>query len=693
MRNTIKPTGRSLGIIALLVLALVFSFVTLVSCQTGADGKDGKPAQKVYIDEDGYWHYIGGGRVTDDTGKEVRAYMRQPVGTDFTFNGVKGDDTYNIDNQLTQYYGNVKQIQLFPLPGMSGNVSGVPGGDIISYSFQNVADFPDDPDVEDYIDPDTLINLDGKDIYGTPTSGGTYLYYTSEGAYFTDNDGKDSNILRQDGKITAAKQKLIQLPLGTYRIFFSITRQNAYYYEATNVPMLDKDGTSLKLTVKESEVKASDFALVKEVSYSADYFYIGDVSGSSLSNILVSNREDLDQVVFSNVKFYDEGKDDVIATPVKAGRYDVRVTMPKLHTTGDGVDDRWYSLNEAGEKVNSVTGLLVGTFEITSRYPNVADYSFPNASTQVAYRVDTTVAPTLALKSDPLTINRNAGVLGEDRVSNGAREIILYHKDKDADSPAYSSVNPPVMPGTYLVDFIVKLTTSETDKNWKEITSAAPLSTILTLSKPDVPLSGLDAWLTARPPSTTDPDNSNLYYSVTLSSVGSDLGGASTENGSLGKIISGHTGRNVKLDLTGNTNLTSIGASAFDDVRTLYGITLNDEVTSIGGSAFNNCRKLSEVTLGSNVSTIAGFAFGSTIIEKIIFPDSLTEISANAFSDCSSLVWISIYNKDGAEASRVDVHSGAFPSDSFMIQYNLNSAGIYQRTASNGTAWERTGNR
>ena len=67
-------------------------------------------------------------------------------------------------------------------------------------------------------------------------------------------------------------------------------------------------------------------------------------------------------------------------------------------------------------------------------------------------------------------------------------------------------------------------------------------------------------------------------------------------------------------------------------------ITFEGDVTTIGANAFFDCRSLASITIPEGVTTIVGDAFYScTSLASITIPESVTELGADAFAHCSNL--------------------------------------------------------
>ena len=80
----------------------------------------------------------------------------------------------------------------------------------------------------------------------------------------------------------------------------------------------------------------------------------------------------------------------------------------------------------------------------------------------------------------------------------------------------------------------------------------------------------------------------------------------------IAKVIS-EAGKYVSLNLSGSP-LTAIPQGAFENCKTLAGITIPDSVTGIGGSAFYGCTSLTSIIIPKSVTSIEGrYAFGDNL--------------------------------------------------------------------------------
>ena len=94
----------------------------------------------------------------------------------------------------------------------------------------------------------------------------------------------------------------------------------------------------------------------------------------------------------------------------------------------------------------------------------------------------------------------------------------------------------------------------------------------------------------------------------------------------------------AKTSVTIPNSVTSIGASAFYECRSLTSVTIPNSVTSIGASAFYECRSLTSVTIPNSVTSIGNSTFRNcSRLTSVTIPNSVTSIGYNAFYNCESL--------------------------------------------------------
>ncbi|MDR1602695.1 MAG: leucine-rich repeat protein [Tannerella sp.] len=99
--------------------------------------------------------------------------------------------------------------------------------------------------------------------------------------------------------------------------------------------------------------------------------------------------------------------------------------------------------------------------------------------------------------------------------------------------------------------------------------------------------------------------------------------------------------------VTVNSGVTSIGGNAFANCSNLSSVVIAGTVTSIGGSTFAYCTSLTSVNISAGVESIGEGAFSGSGLTSVNIPASVTDIGALAFTNCSNLTSITV---DGANA-------------------------------------------
>ena len=107
--------------------------------------------------------------------------------------------------------------------------------------------------------------------------------------------------------------------------------------------------------------------------------------------------------------------------------------------------------------------------------------------------------------------------------------------------------------------------------------------------------------------------------------------------------------------ITIGEGVTSIGDNAFywcgnggSVKETVVEIGSESDLTSIGASAFGGCTKLKSVTLPSTLTTIGANAFDCSGLTSITIPASVTTIGNAAFQNCNSMNTITIADSENA---------------------------------------------
>lgn len=97
--------------------------------------------------------------------------------------------------------------------------------------------------------------------------------------------------------------------------------------------------------------------------------------------------------------------------------------------------------------------------------------------------------------------------------------------------------------------------------------------------------------------------------------------------------------RSVKLPKT----VSSLGNYFFAGCTALERIVLPDSVTEIGSNLFNGCTALTDVTLSTNLQAIPENTFyGCVSLQKLVAPYAVTKIGKTAFANCTSLTELTL---------------------------------------------------
>ena len=124
------------------------------------------------------------------------------------------------------------------------------------------------------------------------------------------------------------------------------------------------------------------------------------------------------------------------------------------------------------------------------------------------------------------------------------------------------------------------------------------------------------------------------------------------------------------------SNLTSIGASAFDSVQAPFELTEDTfrNLKTLGAGAFNSASNLAgKLVLPEGLTEIGNSTFSITGISEVVLPNSVRTIGEKAFFNCSKLTSVQIGQKDGQSSQLTTISKGAFSArtsaiESFVIE-------------------------
>lgn len=126
------------------------------------------------------------------------------------------------------------------------------------------------------------------------------------------------------------------------------------------------------------------------------------------------------------------------------------------------------------------------------------------------------------------------------------------------------------------------------------------------------------------------------------------------------------------------SNITSIGASAFEGCSSLQTLVMADGVQSIGASAFKGINA-SAINIPTTLSVLESEVFANnTALNTITIPANIVEIKDNVFNGCTNLTEITMEN-----TTPIAVTENTFPANvtSIYVKYSAYDAYIANWTA------------
>ena len=134
------------------------------------------------------------------------------------------------------------------------------------------------------------------------------------------------------------------------------------------------------------------------------------------------------------------------------------------------------------------------------------------------------------------------------------------------------------------------------------------------------------------------------YESGTLYKIGEELRNFYNTNfGSVSVPEYSNRSIEIKLDLSGVTELTHIWTRIFENCDNLTSIILPEGITTIGQEAFSNCDKLESIVLSDSITELEFQAFSyCSKLKSVVLPSNLKKIYQAAFLRCYSLETITI---------------------------------------------------
>ena len=124
---------------------------------------------------------------------------------------------------------------------------------------------------------------------------------------------------------------------------------------------------------------------------------------------------------------------------------------------------------------------------------------------------------------------------------------------------------------------------------------------------------------------------------------------------SVGKINASAFAESGLESVTLNTETCTFGVMVFANCASLKTVTLADSVKNLGNNMFENCTELKKITIPSGIQEIPNCAFMGSGLEAISLTNGVNIIGNKAFADCKSLKTVELNGvgeiRDGAFAN------------------------------------------
>jgi hypothetical protein len=99
---------------------------------------------------------------------------------------------------------------------------------------------------------------------------------------------------------------------------------------------------------------------------------------------------------------------------------------------------------------------------------------------------------------------------------------------------------------------------------------------------------------------------------------------------SIGNSVFAYSGL-VSADFSAIADTTALGASTFQQCKSLSSVTFPAKYRTIPGSTFSSCTELKSFVFPDSIKTISATAFDNSGLETVTLPEGLTSIGENAF--------------------------------------------------------------